>query len=84
MINQMIAMTTEEGDVVLDPFAGSGVVGSEATKLGRGSYSVEMNPDVAQNITMPRIASAIPVQIAQTPQNTASSKPNFQLPNNLK
>ena len=37
MLKAMIEMTTEEGDIVLDPFAGSGVTGAEAIRAGRKS-----------------------------------------------
>jgi DNA modification methylase len=33
------------GDMVLDPFAGSGTTGAEAVKLGRSFIGVELNPE---------------------------------------
>jgi hypothetical protein len=59
MLREMIGMTTEEGDMVLDPFAGSGVTGAEAVKAGRKSYSIEKNKEVAETITKPRIENAV-------------------------
>lgn len=61
MLKQMIEMTTNEGDVVLDPFAGSGVTGAEAIKAGRKAYLIEKNPTVAETITKPRIQEAAKV-----------------------
>ncbi len=59
MLKEMIEMTTNEGDVVLDPFAGSGVTGAEAVKAGRKAFLIEKNPEVAKNITKPRVENAI-------------------------
>lgn len=59
MLKAMIEMTTNKGDVVLDPFAGSGVTGAEAVKAGRKAHLIEKNPDVAKNITLPRVKNAI-------------------------
>jgi 16S rRNA G966 N2-methylase RsmD len=60
MLKQLIEMTTEEGDTVLDPFAGSGVTGAEAVKAGRKTIAIEKNKDVAEKITTPRIEGAVP------------------------
>ena len=54
----MIEMTTEEGDMVLDPFAGSGVTGAEAIRAGRKAYLIETDPEVAEKITKPRVKEA--------------------------
>ena len=59
MLKRIIEMTTEEGDVVLDPFAGSGVTGAEAVKLGREAILIEKNPEVAETITKPRVEKAL-------------------------
>jgi hypothetical protein len=59
MLKAMIEMTTEEGDMVLDPFAGSGVTGAEAIRAGRLAYLIEKNEDVAENITKPRLEETI-------------------------
>ncbi len=59
MLKAMIEMTTEEGDIVLDPFAGSGVTGAEAIRAGRKAYLIEKDVEVAEKITKPRIQEAI-------------------------
>ena len=43
---QLISRYTAPGDWVLDPFCGSGTTIVEATKLGRNSLGIELNPDV--------------------------------------
>ena len=45
MIAQIIKLTTDEGDVVLDPFAGSGAVLSQAAYMYRKYIGTELNQD---------------------------------------
>jgi len=59
MLKRIIEMTTKKGDVVLDPFAGSGVTGAEAVKAGREAILIEKNPEVAETITKPRVEKAL-------------------------
>lgn len=44
VISEYIKEYTTEGDVVLDPFMGSGVVVIESLKLNRGAVGVDLNP----------------------------------------
>lgn len=39
-----VRFLTKEGDIVLDPFAGSGTTGASAERLGRRWVGIEMNP----------------------------------------
>lgn len=41
LLKALIEMSTEEGDMVFDPFAGSGVTGAEAVKSGRKATLIE-------------------------------------------
>lgn len=59
MLKKMIEMTTEEGDVVFDPFAGSGVTGAEAVKLGRKPTLIEKKPKVVEEVIKPRLEKAV-------------------------
>jgi site-specific DNA-methyltransferase (adenine-specific) len=43
LARDLILSWSNEGDVILDPFAGSGTTGSEATKLNRNSILIECN-----------------------------------------
>jgi len=44
VINEYIKHYSEEGDIVLDPFCGSGVMIGEALRLGRKAIGVDINP----------------------------------------
>ena len=48
------------GDLVLDPFAGSGTVGAVAMRHGRNFVGVELNADYAK-IAQDRIYDAAPM-----------------------
>jgi len=52
-------MTTKEGDVVLDPFAGSGVTAAEAVKTGRRAVAIEKSPEAVEGVIKPRIEQAL-------------------------
>lgn len=59
MLKAMVEMTTNEGDIVLDPFAGSGSTGSASIKAGRKAVLIEKNKTVVEEIIRPRIKDAI-------------------------
>ena len=44
LIAKLILASSNEGDLVLDPFAGSGTTGVVAKKLGRRFIDIEQNP----------------------------------------
>jgi DNA modification methylase len=43
LVERLLLLSTDDGDVVLDPFAGTGVVVAEADRLGRRGIGVELN-----------------------------------------
>lgn len=49
---------SREGDIVLDPFSGSGTTGEVALQLGRNYVGLELNPDYA-SLSEKRISDAI-------------------------
>jgi len=48
LISQILRITTDEGDIVLDPFAGSGAVLSRADNMKRKFIGFELNADYIQ------------------------------------
>jgi DNA modification methylase len=45
LVEPCISLSTRPGDLVLDPFAGSGTTGLTALSLGRRFFGIELNPD---------------------------------------
>lgn len=58
MLKALIEMTTEEGDVVLDPFAGSGVTAAEAVRSGRKAVAIEKSEKAVEENIKPKIEEA--------------------------
>jgi len=48
LVEPCVALSTGEGDLVLDPFCGSGTTGAVALALGRRFVGVELNPEYVQ------------------------------------
>jgi DNA modification methylase len=58
LVERLILLSSDEGDVVLDPFAGSGIVIAEAERLGRlgvGTELVARHVDEFERIIRPEI-----------------------------
>lgn len=43
LVRRMIALTSSPGDVILDPFAGTGIVAAMASAMGRSGVGIELN-----------------------------------------
>src|SRR5262249_26580237 len=56
LVRQMLLPTTRSGDVVLDPFAGSGTTGQVAVELGRKAILIESS-SICQEALSDRIRS---------------------------
>jgi DNA modification methylase len=50
LVDRVIRYYSFKGDIVLDPFGGSGTLGKVATKLGRRFVLSEMDPDYIEVI----------------------------------
>lgn len=61
LLERMILMTTDEGDVVLDPFAGSGTAAVAAMQLGRRYIGVDIDPEYFE-ATHEKLQNAHPMQ----------------------
>ncbi|HLK14115.1 MAG TPA: site-specific DNA-methyltransferase, partial [Fimbriimonadaceae bacterium] len=58
LVERMLFLSTDPGDVVFDPFAGSGVVLAEAERLGRRPVGIELvkkNKDMYERFVRPEI-----------------------------
>jgi site-specific DNA-methyltransferase (adenine-specific) len=62
LIARCLRATTDLGDLVLDPFAGSGSTGVAALKLGRSFVGYEQNPTYAQ-LAARRLSETVPDQL---------------------
>jgi DNA modification methylase len=47
LVRRIIGVSSNPGDAVLDPFAGSGTTLAVAKAMGRGAVGIELNPDYA-------------------------------------
>lgn len=59
LVERLIILSTDEGDVVFDPFAGTGTVVAEANRLGRRGVGIELNKSYVKAFTryvVPEIA----------------------------
>jgi len=59
LLNRVLLASTRPGDVVLDPFFGTGTTGAVARRLGRGFVGIERDPAYAR-IAADRIAAVVP------------------------
>ena len=48
LLERIILMSTDEGDIVLDPFLGTGTTAVAAKRLGRNFIGIELDPDYVQ------------------------------------
>ncbi|MCP2013412.1 adenine-specific DNA-methyltransferase [Deinococcus sp. HSC-46F16] len=58
LLARLIEMTTQEGDLVLDSFAGSGTTGAVAHKMNRRYILVELTPSAREYI-VPRLRKVV-------------------------
>src|SRR5437773_4668990 len=67
VVRAYVERYSSEGDVVLDPFGGTGVTAIEAFLLGRTAIQNDLNPFanfIARNIADTTLASTVPLQKA--------------------
>jgi DNA modification methylase len=76
LLRALIMKTTQEGDTVLDPFAGSGVTLEQAIAAGRKAIGVEVSKDAIEKHIKPRVEKAGGV----APPAAAPPKTTFEQP----
>lgn len=59
LIQRVLAMATDAGDVVVDVFAGSGTTAATATKMGRRWVTADLSDHSVTNFVTPRLAQVI-------------------------
>jgi site-specific DNA-methyltransferase (adenine-specific) len=79
LIRPIIAACSVPGDLVLDPFAGSGTTCRIAAELGRSCVGIELNPEYAKladaSLKLPTAKAA-----HNTPSSNGHAKTNGRLP----
>ena len=70
LLQRILLATTNPGDVVLDPFFGTGTTGAVARKLGRRFIGIERDPDYVK-AAEERIARVVPLG-----QDTLETQPS--------
>jgi modification methylase len=59
LLHRVLLASTKPGDLVLDPFFGTGTTGAAAKRLGRRAIGIERDPDYAR-IARERLAVTVP------------------------
>lgn len=61
LVEPCVLSTSRSGDIVLDPFMGSGTVGQVATDLGRNFIGCELNPEYVELHELRRTTIGMPL-----------------------
>ena len=70
LVEPIIEACSDPGDLVLDPFAGSGTTCKIAARLTRRSLGIELNPDYARMAADAVRTTVLLTQTAQAASNT--------------
>lgn len=58
LLRRILTIATSPGDLVLDPYAGSGTTAATAHRMGRDFITCEISEQCAQALTIPRLQAA--------------------------
>lgn len=75
LLGRIIRVCSNEGDLVLDPFAGSGTTLVVAKKLGRNWLGFELSKEYASAATARIAAAAVGQPLSGSPEPTISAPP---------
>ncbi|WP_186313722.1 site-specific DNA-methyltransferase [Paenarthrobacter nicotinovorans] len=59
LIERIVKIATDPGDIVLDCFVGSGTTAAVSQKLGRRWVAIERVPDTVENFILPRLKAVV-------------------------
>ena len=59
LLQRVLGMTTSPGDIVLDPFAGSGTTAAVAQKMGRRWVTAELSQATVDRFIVPRLTKVV-------------------------
>ena len=62
LLERLILMTTDEGDIVLDPFIGTGTTAIAAKRLGRKFIGIDIDPEYV-TISREKLEGVAPIQV---------------------
>lgn len=74
LIKKLVLMSTDKGDVILDPFLGSGTTAVVAEETGRAWIGIEKDPDYCQ-IAQKRVEKARDIFMDSTRPEVTFAKP---------
>ena len=57
LLSRILGLATDPGDLVVDPYAGSGTTAVVARALGRDWIAVELNAETVETVLLPRLAA---------------------------
>src|SRR5262249_45760290 len=79
LLHRVLLASTKPGDVVLDPFFGSGTTGAVAKRLGRHYIGIERDPDYVRvaRARVASVAAADPDSLAVTPSKKSEPRIPF-------
>ena len=78
LLHRVIVASTKPGDVILDPFFGSGTTGAVAKRLGRHFIGLERDPNYAR-LARKRIAAIVPSD-SEAIETTKSKRAEPRIP----
>lgn len=74
LLERIIMATTKKGDVVLDPFCGSGTTGVVALRQGLSFIGIDLEKKYLDSIAIPRIKDALKGKVSKAPKVSRTSK----------
>lgn len=67
LLDRIVRASTSPGDVVLDPFCGSGTTGVIALRHGRSFIGIDMNKDYMESFAIPRFRDEVDAAASRLP-----------------